>query len=82
MILRLCANQEALHRREQMLALRQRQPDHPRLIFGHRRWVGRGASMADPVQDGLVVSLARPDGNITGTTLLGPELVAKCRAAV
>jgi putative tryptophan/tyrosine transport system substrate-binding protein len=33
--------------------------------------------MADPVQDGLAVSLARPGGNITGTTLLGPELVPK-----
>ncbi len=35
------------------------------------------AGMADPVGDELVVSLARPGGNITGTTFLGPELVAK-----
>jgi putative ABC transport system substrate-binding protein len=34
-------------------------------------------AMADPVADELVASLARPDGNITGTTFLGPELVAK-----
>jgi putative ABC transport system substrate-binding protein len=33
--------------------------------------------MADPVGDDLVVSLARPGGNVTGTTFVGPELVAK-----
>ena len=33
--------------------------------------------MADPVADDLVTSLARPGGNVTGTTFLGPELVAK-----
>jgi putative ABC transport system substrate-binding protein len=33
--------------------------------------------MADPVGDELVTSLARPGGNVTGTTFLGPELVAK-----
>src|SRR3954453_13242270 len=33
--------------------------------------------MADPVGDELVVSLARPGGNITGNTFLGPELIAK-----
>ena len=36
-----------------------------------------GIAMADPVADELVVSLARPGGNVTGTTFLGPELVTK-----
>jgi putative ABC transport system substrate-binding protein len=33
--------------------------------------------MGDPVADGLVGSLSRPGGNITGSTFLGPELVPK-----
>jgi len=33
--------------------------------------------MADPGADELVVSLARPGENVTGTTFVGPELVAK-----
>jgi len=35
------------------------------------------AGMADPVADELIVNLARPGGNLTGTTFLGPELIAK-----
>lgn len=35
-------------------------------------------SMQDPVADRLVASLARPSGNLTGLTFLGPELVPKC----
>jgi putative tryptophan/tyrosine transport system substrate-binding protein len=34
-------------------------------------------SMGDPVGDELVASLRSPGGNLTGTTFLGPELVAK-----
>jgi len=33
---------------------------------------------ADPLTSGLVTSLARPGGNVTGLSLLGPELVGKC----
>ena len=35
------------------------------------------ASVADPVASGLVTSLARPGGNITGLTILNPELSGK-----
>ena len=35
------------------------------------------AGVADPVADGLVASLARPGGNVTGLSNLAPELVAK-----
>jgi putative tryptophan/tyrosine transport system substrate-binding protein len=34
-------------------------------------------SMGDPVADGLVASLGRPGGNVTGTAFLGPALVPK-----
>jgi ABC-type uncharacterized transport system substrate-binding protein len=33
--------------------------------------------MGDPVGDGLVTSLSRPGGNVTGLTFLGPQLVPK-----
>nr|GAJ31496.1 hypothetical protein BDOA9_0106760 [Bradyrhizobium sp. DOA9] len=33
--------------------------------------------MGDPVEDGLVASIARPGGNITGLTFIGPQLVPK-----
>jgi putative ABC transport system substrate-binding protein len=36
------------------------------------------AAAADPVTDGLVTSLARPGGNVTGLSYLVPELVGKC----
>src|SRR6266545_924706 len=32
----------------------------------------------DPVTSGLVTSLARPGGNVTGSSFLAPELVGKC----
>src|SRR5262249_32838369 len=34
-------------------------------------------SIGDPVRAGLVPSLARPGGNITGNTILGPDIGAK-----
>jgi putative tryptophan/tyrosine transport system substrate-binding protein len=34
-------------------------------------------SIGDPLRTGLVSSLARPGGNITGNTLLGPEIATK-----
>jgi ABC-type uncharacterized transport system substrate-binding protein len=34
--------------------------------------------LADPVSSGLVTSLARPGGNLTGLSDLTPELVGKC----
>src|ERR1044071_133522 len=36
------------------------------------------SSAADPVTDGLVTSLARPGGNMTGLSNFTPELVGKC----
>jgi putative ABC transport system substrate-binding protein len=35
-------------------------------------------AVGDPITDGLVTSLARPGGNVTGLSLLFPELVGKC----
>jgi len=36
------------------------------------------AAAGDPVTSGLVTSLARPGGNLTGLSALAPELVGKC----
>jgi putative ABC transport system substrate-binding protein len=35
------------------------------------------AAVSDPVASGLVTSLARPGGNVTGASILSPELVGK-----
>jgi putative tryptophan/tyrosine transport system substrate-binding protein len=35
-------------------------------------------AVTDPVTSGLVTSLARPGGNVTGLSILAEELVAKC----
>ena len=34
-------------------------------------------SISDPIGSGLVTSLAHPAGNITGNTILGPDIVTK-----
>jgi putative ABC transport system substrate-binding protein len=34
-------------------------------------------SVGDPVERGLVASLARPGGNLTGVSTMGPELISK-----
>jgi putative ABC transport system substrate-binding protein len=34
-------------------------------------------SISDPIKAGLVTSLAHPGGNITGNTILGPDIVTK-----
>jgi putative ABC transport system substrate-binding protein len=34
-------------------------------------------SVGDPIERGLVASLARPGGNITGVSTMGPELISK-----
>ena len=39
--------------------------------------IGNGPTHIDPVGSGLVVSLARPRGNVTGTSLLSAELRGK-----
>jgi putative tryptophan/tyrosine transport system substrate-binding protein len=36
------------------------------------------AAAAEPVTSGLVTSLARPGGNVTGMSAVAPELVGKC----
>jgi putative ABC transport system substrate-binding protein len=36
-----------------------------------------GLNMADPVADGLVTSLSRPAGNVTGNTFIAPALLSK-----
>ena len=35
-------------------------------------------AVGDPVGSGLVTSLARPGGNVTGLSNIGPELIGKC----
>jgi len=37
-----------------------------------------GVNLTEPVGLGLIASLARPGGNVTGLSVLGPDLVGKC----
>jgi putative ABC transport system substrate-binding protein len=50
------------------LAAKQATPTIPIVFVG----------VSDPAESGLVTSLARPGGNVTGLSLLAPELVGKC----
>ena len=50
MILRLSLNEMDLQRRQQMLALLQRQPDHSRRIFGHGRATADLMNANDPIR--------------------------------
>jgi hypothetical protein len=52
MILRLCLNKMALHRRKHMLAIRQRQPDHPWRVFDHRRAAADLVNANGPIRSG------------------------------
>ena len=49
MVLRLCFDKMALHRREHVLALGQRQPDQPWCIFGHRRTTAHFMNGGGPI---------------------------------
>jgi hypothetical protein len=59
---------------ELLVAERDWEPPRPR--FAHDQIVGL-AFTADPVGAGLVASLGRPGGNVTGVTTLAPALSAK-----
>jgi putative ABC transport system substrate-binding protein len=38
--------------------------------------------VGEPIGDGLVTSLSRPGGNVTGLSVFGPDIVAKCLEAL
>jgi hypothetical protein len=40
--------------------------------------LGKSAVGTDPVEAGLVASLNRPGGNLTGVAILGIEVAGKC----
>ena len=43
----------------------------------HENHSYRRGSISDPIAAGLVTSLAHPIGNVTGNTILGPDIVTK-----